>query len=159
MNKFVLANILKNFRWLKFDFNRNLNKLNHLSKVFIVRFHVIQFTRYSVVHRRSFCVRSELLYVSTSYSVCQELFSNFLKNFFKLWLRSRPSRSSHNFFILAEVLSFVKNFFQVFSNFFRFCFVSPPFPDSLHILPLVSSFVNTFLRQKLNFFLRHFCAI
>ena len=25
LNKFVLANILKNFRWLKFDFNRNLN--------------------------------------------------------------------------------------------------------------------------------------
>ena len=27
LNKFVLANILKNFRWLKFDFNRNLNNL------------------------------------------------------------------------------------------------------------------------------------
>ena len=35
-----------------------------MSKVFIVRFHVIQFTRYSVVHRRSSSVRCELLYVS-----------------------------------------------------------------------------------------------
>ena len=48
-----------------------------MSKVFIVRFHVIQFTRYSV-----------------------------------------RSRSRVSLFILTHVLSFVKNFFQVFSNFF-----------------------------------------
>jgi len=52
-----------------------------MSKVFIVRFHVIQFTRYSVVRRRSSTVRRELLYISTAYFVCQEIFSNFSKNF------------------------------------------------------------------------------
>ena len=82
MNNLLLAILLKNFRWLKIRLTSILKQsLNQLSKVFIVRFHVIQFTRYSVARWRSFCVRCELLYVSTTYLVCQELFSSFLKNF------------------------------------------------------------------------------
>ena len=33
LNNLLLAILLKNFRWLKFDFNRNLNNLYQLSKV------------------------------------------------------------------------------------------------------------------------------
>ena len=54
-----------------------------MSKVFIVRFHVIQFTRYSSLSARAVSL-----------------------------------------FILAHRSSFVKHFFQVFSNFFSKCFVS-----------------------------------
>jgi len=69
--------------------SRNLNNLYQLSKVFIVRFHVIQFTRYSA--RRS---RGELAYINTPFSICQELFSSFFKFLFGLFLFAPPSRTA-----------------------------------------------------------------
>ena len=49
-----------------------------MSKVFIVRFHVIQFTRDSVAFRS----RGQLVYSNTQLFICQELFSSFFKFLF-----------------------------------------------------------------------------
>ena len=117
-----------------------------MSKVFIVRFHVIQFTRYSVVHRRSFCVRSELLYVSTAYSVCQELFSNFLKNF--LSCGCPPANAFIRQLLYISRLTRICQY--LFTSFHKFLFVPPLFchrtSDSLHILAPFSCFVNRFFK-------------
>ena len=57
-----------------------------MSKVFIVRFDVIQFTRYSVVRGNPRNVMNSI----TADSVCQELFSSFL-NFFRSCLNHSVS--------------------------------------------------------------------
>ena len=144
MNKFVLANILKNFRWLKFDFS----KLKHsfkMSKVFIVRFHVIQFTRYSVAFRS----RGELVHISTSNFICQALFSSFL-NFFEeacrlifdlLVARRQLCQAITSAFICQEL-------FSSFSKFLFDVLLFDCLADSLHMLPSNSSFVNRLFRTK-----------
>ena len=75
---FALANILKNFRWLKFVYTK-------LKQFIIVQGVLSSSSRYSIYKvQTSFSqalARSELLYVSTTFSICQELFSKFLNNF------------------------------------------------------------------------------
>ena len=61
-----------------------------MSKVFLVRLHVIQFTRYSVKFLQALA-RSELLYVSTTLFVCQVLFSSFSNFFSCVSLSSGPA--------------------------------------------------------------------
>jgi len=70
-----------------------------------------------------FVVRRELLYVSTSFRICQELFSSFIKFFCAVLRSGRFRRSSHNSIKIPHIISFVKNFFQVFTNFFVFSLV------------------------------------
>ena len=60
---------------------------------------------------------------------------------------SRKLSLAANFYILAYRFLFVKNFFQVFSNFFPIRSLSCRSRDSFHILSLHPSFVNTFLRE------------
>ena len=65
-----------------------------------------------------FLSRSELIYSSTSSSVCQELFSRFFNRF----LGSHPicPRSSERSHILSSGFGFVNPFFHYFSFFFIF---------------------------------------
>ena len=116
LNNLLLAILLKNFRWLKIRLHDILNNSSIVQGV-IVCLYVIQFTRYR--RRRS---RGQLLHSIILISICQVLFSSsskFLRVFRLPVARSDP-------FILAQPFSFVKNFFQVFSNFFRFCSFSLP---------------------------------
>ena len=83
--------------------------------MFLVRLHVIQFTRYSV------------------------------KFFSKLSLAA-------NFYMLAYRFLFVKNFFQVFSNFFSIRFLSCRSRDSFRIITLHNRFVNTFFKGNYFYF-------
>ena len=84
--------------------------------MFLVRLHVIQFTRYSFVPFAA------------------------------------PVGTAGNFYILADVVEFVKHFFQVFSN--SFSARRPPdlfagrSSDSLHILADRSLFVKHFLQNS-----------
>ena len=87
LNNLLLAILLKNFRWLKFDFTRNLN--NSL----IVQGVTCSSLRYSIYKVQLLArvfeaawPRSELLYVITSFQVCQELFSSFFKFFRAVFL-------------------------------------------------------------------------
>jgi len=84
-----------------------------LSKVFLVRLHVIQFTRYSV---RCFVFARSFLILSHS--------NSFVKNFFQVFANLFEAIRSlvvlaNNFAMLAHPFEFVKHFFQVFANFFR----------------------------------------
>ena len=81
-----LANILKNFRWLKFVYTK-LKQFIYCPRCF-VRLCVIQFTRYSFEACRS---RGELAYVITLKSICQELFSSFFNFFRSRFAVLRPS--------------------------------------------------------------------
>ena len=93
----------------------------------IVHLHVIQFTRYSFQFLAVFC-RPQRTFIF--YHISFRLSSTFFE-FFKKLFRSFPNeflvviavlrahgRSSDSFYILAYLSKFVKNFFQVFSNFF-----------------------------------------
>ena len=77
--------------------------------------------RYSIykVQTSPFALASQLIYSSTLKLICQELFSSFFK-----FLRgvSIACCSLSNFAMLAHPKSFVKNFFQVFANFFWICY-------------------------------------
>ena len=93
-----------------------------MSKVFLVRLHVIQFTRYSVKFLQAFA-RSDLYMLSQLISFVKNFFRSF-SNFFKLFRRPPSrSRSSGNLHILADLPAFVKNFFQVLKLIFWICFV------------------------------------
>ena len=84
-----------------------------MSKVFIVRFHVIQFTRYSVASRS----RGQLLHTSTSFPNCQELFSSFF--IFLRCVRIIFAALSDSFDILSDHSPFVKPYLQISSIFFN----------------------------------------
>ena len=73
---------------------------------------IIQFTRYKLASRS----RGQLCYISTLNFICQELFSSFFKFLFKFAFFAALADS---FWILTQFKSFVKNFFQVFSNSFQ----------------------------------------
>ena len=77
------------------------NPFYKLSKVFIVRLCVIQFTRY-------------ILFAAA------------------------------NFYIITQLSSFVKNFFQVFPNFFSLCYFCLALVERLRILAHTSPFVKYF---------------
>ena len=78
---------------------------------------IIQFTRYRFVRLRSVLARCELLYVSTSHSLCQELFQ-----VFQSFLSCRCAPGSSPFITQLcyynTLFSFVKNFFQILSKFY-----------------------------------------
>ena len=116
-----------------------------MSKVFIVRFHVIQFTRYSVACRS----RGELLHISTSNFICQALFSSFL-NFFE-----EACRLIFDLLVARRQLCYaITSTFicqELFSSFSKFLFDVLLFDclaDSLHMLPSNSNFVNRLFRTK-----------
>ena len=93
-----------------------------------------------------FVVRRELLYVSTSFRICQELFSSFIKFFCAVLRSGRFRRSSHNSIKIPHIISFVKNFFrflQISLCFLLFCAV---LPDSLAIIPPERSFVKHYFQ-------------
>ena len=102
-----------------------------MSKVFIVRL-----SRYSIykVQCRSVafisCPPRTFIYQHISFRLSRTFFK-FLKKLFELSLRSRRRRSSHNFYILAHPIPFVKNYFQVFSNFFRIRIILLPVSGQL----------------------------
>ena len=85
----------------------------------IVCLYVIQFTRYrKLACCGRACVRRELLYISTSFRICQELFSSFFKFLFDVNCAPGFRRSSHNFLMISHQVHFVKKFFSCFLNFF-----------------------------------------
>ena len=108
LNNLLLAILLKNFRWLKFDFNRNLNNSSIVQGVhssfsrysiykvqcsvplsrsaclyYHIKFHLSRtFFKFFQFFLRDFsacCSREQLCYVSTSVSICQALFSSSCK--------------------------------------------------------------------------------
>ena len=126
LNNLLLAILLKNFRWLNFDFKSILNNLK-LSKVFLVRL-----SRYSIYKAQ--CRSVAFISCPPRTFICQHIlirlsrtFFKFFEKLFKLRLSSRQRRSSDNFYILADVPEFVKHFFQVSQNFFRFRPFATPF--------------------------------
>ena len=155
LNKFVLANILKNFRWLKFVYT----KLKHLKcprcyslslrySIYKVQFatHRFAVTAFELYHAqfrlsRTFFkffqtflrgfLRSLLAeqprYVSTSASICQALFQ-FFSSFFRICCFILSPRG--NLHILAHRLYFVKHFSTKFSVFFRALFPKKKEPFS-----------------------------
>ena len=60
--------------------------------------------------------------------------------------------SAESLFILAQKLSFVKNFFQVFSNFFFSAFLAAPSRKRFDILAHCFQFVKNFFQVFSNFF-------
>ena len=116
-----------------------------MSKVFIVRFHVIQFTRYSVACRS----RGELVNISTSNLICQALFSSFLNFFEEACRLIFDLLVARRQLCYAITLSFVcQELFSSFSNFFRKfqLFVSPEanFAMLAHPTPFVKYFFQSF---------------
>ena len=109
--------------------------------MFIVRFHVIQFTRYSLLRRS----RSQLLHTSTSFSICQELFSSFFKFLFDV-LVFAPSRRQLAY--ISRYLIVCQALFQVFQISFVSAVFRGPSSDSWHILPFYLLFVNNALQTK-----------
>ena len=100
-------------------FTRNLNN-SLLSKVFLVRLHVIQFTRYRrCSHKLSLAANFYMLSQLISFV---KYFFKFLKTFLKCFKRflvvsvalQARRRSSDNWFMLAYLPEFVKNFFLFF---------------------------------------------
>ena len=114
LNKFVLANILKNFRWLKIRLHDS--KLKHFK---CPRCYSLSL-RYSIykVQTRCFALADSLFILAHSEA--------FVKNFFQVFsIFSEVFRLLvaflSNFAMLAHPKSFVKKFFQILSNFFRIC--------------------------------------
>ena len=101
-----LANILKNFRWLKIRLHDILNNSLIVQGV-IVCLYVIQFTRYSV---RCFALADSLFILAHSSSFVKNFFQVF-SNFFEVF-RSLVVLAN-NFAMLAHLLPFVKHFFKI----------------------------------------------
>ena len=119
-----LANLLKNFRWLNYQLKP------YLSKVIKVIFTL--FNLQGTALRQSL-VRL-LVYLSTSSSVCQELFSGFFEEFSRFTFKPNSSifppvlsnlhrflslfvcRSLERLDILSYQLPFVNTFFHLFSK-------------------------------------------
>ena len=100
-------------------------------------------------------VRSELLYIITSSSICQELFSSFFKFF--LMSVALPTEVVHHatFIYYHKAIPFVKNFFQVFSNFFVFGIFIAALVDSFDILPQPPSICQALFSCFFDFFQKH----
>ena len=141
MNKFVLANILKNFRWLKIRLHDS--KLKHLKcpRCYSLSC-IIQFTRYSQLAfcGRS-CVRRELFYINTSFRICQELFSSFFKFLFDV--NCAPGCSPFITQLIYDITrsSICQALFLVLLN---FLFYLRCLADSFDILALQLPFVKHF---------------
>ena len=73
LNNLLLAILLKNFRWLKFDFSKLNNQFHQLSKVFLVRL-----SRYSIYKVQS------LAALAASQFILAHL-KPFVKNFFQVF--------------------------------------------------------------------------
>ena len=136
LNKFVLANILKNFRWLKIrlhDF-----KLKHLK---CPRCYSLSL-RYSIykVQSRSRLTAEACLSYHTLFHLSRTFFKFFqisLSGFDSIFAVTsrRLGYISTSFFICQEL-------FSSFSNFFCFCSFSLSLADSLRILAQLSLFVK-----------------
>ena len=115
LNKFVLANILKNFRWLKFDFNRNLNNLYNCPRCYSLSL------RYSIykVQTRSF---RSFLSAANFYILAHlvELVKNFFQVFSNSFLCSLRSRLSPFITQLLYVIIFTSFCQEAFSCFLKF---------------------------------------
>ena len=121
MNNLLLAILLKNFRWLKFDFSK-LKQFINCPRCLIVRLNVIQFTRYSV----RCTLASQLAYTSTFISICQELFSSFFKFLFLCSYFAPPCRTACIYYHVKRLLSTPYfRFFQFFPNQKRGLFRGP----------------------------------
>ena len=112
MNKFVLANILKNFRWLKIRLHDS--KLKHLKcpRCYSLS---LRYSIYKVQSLRRF--RRSLVILSQLFSFVKNFFQVFT-NFFERIRFSCSLSPRGDLGILAHRLSFVKNFFQILFNFF-----------------------------------------
>ena len=71
-------------------------------------------------------------------------FFKFFQKLFKSRLSSRQRRSSDNFYMLADLPAFVKNFFQVSQIFFRFRCVSTPVYQRLAYVSRCFAFCQAF---------------
>ena len=100
------------------------------------------FARTSIFYHSSFRLSSTFL------SFFKNFFSSFPNDFLVVIaaLQVVSGRSSDIFYILADLQEFVKNFFQVLTNFFSIRFASTALADSLHIITSNTSFVNTFFQ-------------
>ena len=95
-----------------------------MSKVFIVRLCVIQFTRY-------------ILFAAANFDIITQL-SAFVKHFFQVFANFFRAlflscASLERLRILADIIPFVKRFFQFFSKYFDIK-IRGPFGPLLHIL-------------------------
>ena len=134
MNRFVLANILKNFRWLKIRLHDILNNLNcprcySLSLRYSI--YKVQFAP----HR--FAVTAFELY-HTQFRLSRtffKFFQTFLRGFLRSLLAEQPR-------YVSTSASICQALFQFFSSFFRICcFILSPRGD-LHILAYTPRFVK-----------------
>ena len=93
-------------------------------------------SRYSIYKVQTLsCSSQRPQYFSTSCRICQVLFYKFFKFFCAVRCAPGGCLSSHNFYILAYSTQFVKNFFQVFSNFVE--------PDFSCRLPQLDYFITS----------------
>ena len=90
-----------------------------------VRLCVIQFTRYRLAELPADAVHRAAKLCYHILSNLSRTFSSFFKFFFVIRCPPGFRRSSDNFYIIADLHSFVKNFFQVFSKFFKLCAALP----------------------------------
>ena len=79
LNNLLLAILLKNFRWLKFDFSKLKQSFHQLSKVFLVRL-----SRYSIYKVQA--VRFSLSLAANFYMLPH--LQAFVKNFFQVFENS-----------------------------------------------------------------------
>ena len=97
-------------------------------------------SRYSIYKVQTLSRSSQRLsYLSTSCRICQVLFYKFFKFFCAVRCAPGGCRSSHNFDILSQNLSFVKNFFDLFQTFFL---LTAALAGNSHILAPVTPFVK-----------------
>ena len=111
LNKFVLANILKNFRWLKFDFNRNLNNLHNCPRCYSLSL------RYSIykVQTRSF---RSFLSAANFYILAHIV--ELVKNFFQVFSNSICARCAPGEAVHHATFTFYHNHFALSRTFFLF---------------------------------------
>ena len=110
-----LANLLKNFRWLKFDFSK-LKQFINCPRCFLFVFALFNLQGTERPNRLS----GELFQFSINTALCQELFSfscHFFSVFFANFLRPLPKALAYNnkHFLSCQVL---------FSPFFNYFFLS-----------------------------------
>ena len=137
LNKFVLANILKNFRWLKIRLHDS--KLKHLKcpRCYSLS---LRYSIYKVQSRSRLTAEARLSY-HTLFHLSRTFFKFFqiFSSRFDSVVRVTSRRLEH----LTTSRSICQ---ELFSSFFKFLFASVFFAalaDSLHILARHSAFVNT----------------
>ena len=115
---------------------------------------IIQFTRYSFARLcKPDWARRELLYVTTSLSVCQELFSNSF-NFFRHGVALQFLQpSSRNLISIPQKPTFVKRIFPSFSNFFSFWHIECRPRGQLRYITIENLFCQALFHKNIGYFL------